>query len=163
MYDFRGKVALVTGSSSGIGAAIATQLARYGAKVVLTGRNAEGLEKVASQIAEISPDVEEPLQVIGLLEDDAFPAKLINETITKFGQLDILVNNAALFSTTGNLGNWQCMEEFDALFKVNVRVPIELIHRAVPYLEVTKGNIVNISSVVGSKPVRRDTRVRQTA
>jgi len=151
-YDFSGKVALVTGSSSGIGAAIAIQFAQYGAKVAITGRNVENLSKVAQKISEVSAGAK-PLEIIGDLADDALPQKLINEAVAKFGRLDILVNNAGWGTKDGTLASKNLLEEYDQVLKVNVRSVVELTQLAVPYLEKTKGNIINISSIAAIKPV----------
>jgi len=150
-YDFSGKVALVTGSSSGIGAAIAVQFAQYGAKVAITGRNAENLNKIAQKIIEVSHGVK-PLEIIGDLTDPAFPKKLISETVSKFGRLDFLVNNAGAGSANGSLASPNLLEEFDKVFTLNLRSVVELTQLAVPHLEKTKGNVINISSAISIKP-----------
>lgn len=80
-YDFSGKIALVTGSSSGIGQAIAIQLARSGAQLTITGRDGKRLEAVSKEIETISGNV--PLQLIGDLLDEAFVAQLVVKTIEK--------------------------------------------------------------------------------
>ena len=153
-YDFTGKVALVTGSSSGIGAAIAIQFAAYGAQVVITGRNEEALSKIGDEVAKASEHGLKPLKIIGnLLTDDALPAKLIDETVNKFGRLDILVNNAGGSTPLGTLSSPNLIEEFDNVFKVNLRSVVELIQRSVLHLQATQGNIINISSMVAIKPV----------
>ncbi|XP_046916673.2 putative oxidoreductase MexAM1_META1p0182 [Dermatophagoides farinae] len=144
-YDFTGKVALITGSSSGIGAAIALQFAQYGAQVTITGRDAETLANVGKEIEEKCGHC--PLQIIGDLIDQYLPEKLINETMTKFGRLDFLVNNAGIGTTAKSLENENFMTEFDKVFAINVRAPVQLIQLAVPHLEKTKGNIINISSI----------------
>ena len=151
-YDFTGKVALVTGSSSGIGAAIALQFAQYGAQVTITGRNAETLTNVGQQINEQTG--KQALQVIGdLQKDDSLPARLINETVAHFGRLDFLVNNAGSATPNDKLSNENLLQEYDQLFRLNLRSAIELIHLAVPHLEKTKGNIINISSIASLRPV----------
>ena len=151
-YNFSGLVALVTGSSSGIGAAIAIQFAQYGAKVVITGRNAKKLQEVADQIKQVSGGVI-PLQIVGDLQDNSLPKKLINETISKFGKLDFLINNAGGTVTNGSLASPNLLEEFDQVFQLNLRSVVELTQLAVPHLEKTKGNIVNVSSVSAIAPV----------
>ena len=152
-YNFSGKVALVTGSSSGIGAAIAIQFAQYGARVTITGRNAANLQTIADQIEKVSNGVK-PLQIIGdLLDDSSLPRRLIDETVTKFGRLDFLVNNAGGGTPKGILASENLLEEFDSVLKLNVRSVVELTQRAVPHLEKTKGNIINMSSVASTKPV----------
>ena len=154
-YDLRGKVALVTGSSSGIGEAIAIQLAQYGAKVTITGRNVETLAQVANKITQISFG-EEPLQIVGdLVQDDDLPQKLVSKTVERFGQVDILVNNAGGGSPHDSLLNPNLMDCYEQVFQLNVRAALNLIHLTVPYLETTKGCIVNISSIAAIQPVKQ--------
>ena len=146
MSDFADKVVLVTGSSSGIGAAVALAFAQQGAKVVITGRNAEALNKVAEQIKASSKH--EALQIVGDLSDKTFPEKLMKETISKLESLDVLVNNAGAGGGNGDkIYNPELLEIFDKLFTVNVRSLLHLTQLSIEHLEKTKGNIVNISSV----------------
>ena len=151
-YDFSGKVALVTGSSSGIGAAIAVQFAKYGAKVTITGRDGAALESVAKQIEVESGH--QPLQIVGDLLDQSLATKLINETVSKFGRLDFLVNNAGGSTAHRKLNDEKLMEAFDKVFALNVRAVLQLSQLAAIHLEKSKGNIINISSIVSMKPVR---------
>ena len=125
-YNFSGKVALVTGSSSGIGAAIAIQFAQYGAKVAITGRVAANLQKVADQIENVSNGVK-PLQILGDLMEDSLSRRLIDETVAKFGRLDFLVNNAGGVCPSGQLSSTNLLDEFDSVFKLNLRSVVELI------------------------------------
>ncbi|OTF74309.1 hypothetical protein BLA29_014204, partial [Euroglyphus maynei] len=118
-YDFSGKVALVTGSSSGIGAAIALQFAQYGAKVTITGRDAAALESVAKQIE--SETGHQPLQIVGNLLDQSLPGKLIDETVSKYGHLDFLVNNAGGSTPHRYLDDENFMDSFDKVYQLNVR------------------------------------------
>lgn len=150
-YNFKGKVALVTGSSSGIGAAIAFQLAQYGASVVITGRDQKALAEVGHKIQKETDSI--PLEIVANLLDNDTPNQLITQTINKFGRLDILVNNAGGSTPYGTLlKNSKLLEAFDNVMKLNVRSVVELTQLAVPYLEKTKGNIVNISSALSIKP-----------
>ena len=129
-YDFSGRVALVTGASSGIGAEIAIQFAQYGAKVVITGRNAANLAKTAERISKVGGT---SLQITGdLVKDHALPKRLIDETIAKFGRLDILVNNAGGATPTGTLSSPTLLQEFDDNIRLNVRSMIELTQLAAP-------------------------------
>ncbi|KAH9491011.1 hypothetical protein Btru_051764 [Bulinus truncatus] len=89
------RVAIVTGSSSGIGEATALLLAKRGARVTLHGRNEKALQEVKKKILAVGVKPEKVLIVSGDITNSETRAKLINETIKKFGQLDILVNNAA--------------------------------------------------------------------
>src|SRR5260221_7148936 len=98
--DFSGKVALVTGSSSGIGAETAIQFSKYGAQVVVTGRNADNVAKVTQQCNDVSPNGQKALQVVADLTKDEDCIRLIQSTIDKFGKIDILVNNAGAGALT---------------------------------------------------------------
>lgn len=151
-YDFSNKVALVTGSSSGIGAAIAKQLAQYGAKLTITGLIEEHVEETANEIKELTGH--EPLQIVGTLTDEHMPRLLVEQTVEKYGRLDFLVNNAGHAFIDEPLESEKILDDYDYLLKLNVRAPMELIHFSVKHLEKTKGNIVNMSSVAAKNPVR---------
>ena len=151
-YDFNGKVALITGSSAGIGAAIACQFAEYGADVVITGRSLQGLNRIAQKIMKKTD--REPLVIVGDLQtDEHLPSKLIDETIKKFGHLDILVNNAGTNFANDTFDNPELITEFDKMFALNVRVPLCLCKLAAEHLAKTCGNIINISSNASAEPV----------
>lgn len=78
--------------------------------------------------------------------------KLIDTTINTFGRIDVLVNNAGIGLLT-SIDDKDIEEKYDKIMDTNVRAVVLLSHYAVPYLEKTKGNIVNISSVASTKPV----------
>lgn len=154
-----GKVAIVTGSSSGIGAATAIRLATYGAQVVINGRNQEKLEKVYQQCKIASQKgnfkITNPvIQVIGDVTDDEICQNLVKTTIEKFGKIDILVNNAGNSFPT-SIYDPNLLEEYDNLMNLNVRSVIVLTQLVVPHLEKTKGVIVNVSSIASIKPLVR--------
>ena len=88
---FDGKVVLVTGSSNGIGRETAILFAENGAKVTITGRNAEALENVRSAIVATGIGEENVLVIQGNLIDDETQKKLVEDTVAKFGKLDVLV------------------------------------------------------------------------
>ena len=90
-YELTGKVAIITGSTRGIGNAIAKTMAHYGAAVVITGRKQEACDKVA---AEIEAEGGKALGVATDVTSAGARANLIAKTVEKFGRLDILVNNA---------------------------------------------------------------------
>lgn len=143
--SFEGKVIIVTGASSGIGADCARHLAKLGGKVAIVGRNEERLNKVTEEITnDGSP---EPLIIIADVTKDA--QRIIDETIDHFQKLDVLVNNAGIGSPDSII-NFN-MSEFERIFDTNVKGVVLLTHLAVPHLEKTKGNIVNVSSVAGLK------------
>lgn len=144
--NFEEKVILITGASSGIGADAAIHLAKLGAKVAIVGRNQKRLNEVAEQIKRSGAPT--PLPIIADVTEDA--ERIVAETIKHFGKLDVLVNNVAIViqSKLPNLN----MSDFDRVFDTNVRSVIILTQLCVPYLEKTKGNIVNISSTAGLNP-----------
>lgn len=141
--EFSNKVVLVTGASSGIGAEAAKTFARNGAKLSLVGRNVENLAKVAKECKTET----EPLQIIADLTNETDVKRIIDETIAKYGQLDVLVNNAGIIAT-GTIENTS-LEQYDTVMNTNVRSIYQLTMLAVPYLIKSQGNIVNVSSVNG--------------
>jgi NAD(P)-dependent dehydrogenase (short-subunit alcohol dehydrogenase family) len=150
--DFSGKVALITGSSSGIGAATAISLSKAGAQVVVTGRNADNVSKVSQECEKVSPNGLKALGVVADLIKEEDCKRLIDSTISKFGKLDILVNNAGAGVVTP-IKDPSIMDSYERFMKLNVRSVVYLTHLAVEYLEKTKGVIINISSIAGMKPV----------
>lgn len=142
--SFEGKVILITGASSGIGAACAEYFSKEGALLALVGRNADRSRKVVDKIKEIGVEAE-PLVILADISVDS--DRIINETIDKYGRLDILINNAA-FSIPGTIENTQ-LDDFDSMMATNVRGTLLLTQLAVPHLIASKGNIINVSSVCG--------------
>lgn len=150
--SFANKVILITGASSGIGAHAAVTLAKKGASVVLVDLNAERLKEVHEQIK--SNGCHDPLTIVADVTTDA--ERIIRETIEHFGKLNVLINNAGVF-LRGNIMNTD-MADFDRVMNVNVRGAVQMIKSAVPHLEKTKGNILNVSSISGIR-MRRDSYV----
>lgn len=149
--EFDGKVVIITGASSGIGAETARLLSKLGGKVVLVGRNKNRLDKVVDEIQ--AANCFRPLAVVADVTKDA--KLIIDETIKQFGKLDVLVNNAGINFEVKVMD--ADIELYDKVFDTNVRSVIELCKLAVPYLEQTKGNIVNVSSICGMVPVYSST------
>lgn len=141
--SFADKVVLITGASSGIGAATAVHFSTLGAKLVLTGRNVENLNKVAADCQSPSDHFVVPADVT----DEEDVKKVVEQAIKHFGKLDVLVNNAGIIENGGI--EETSLDQYDRLFNTNVRSVYHLTHLAVPHLVKTKGNIVNVSSVVG--------------
>lgn len=140
------KVIIITGASSGIGRACALLFAENGANVIAVGRNEENLNGLRDEANEKrgtirlhSTDVCNTSQV----ED------LINETIKNFGQIDCLVNSAGIIMN-GTIEN-TLLSDWDRMMEINVRSVFFISQKCVPYLEKTKGNIVNVSSVAGTR------------
>lgn len=141
--NFAGKVVLITGASSGIGARTAQKFAQLGASLSLTGRKLENLEKVASECK----GSEKPFIVCGDITNENDTKRIFDETIKKFGKLDVLVNNAGIIET-GTIEN-TTLEQYDRVMNTNIRSIYYLTMLAVPHLIKTNGSVVNVSSVNG--------------
>jgi NAD(P)-dependent dehydrogenase (short-subunit alcohol dehydrogenase family) len=141
--ELEGCVAIVTGASSGIGGATARLFASQGAKVALVGRNKNSLDETLNTLAGENTVVPADITV------DKDCEKLVQDTIGKFGKLDILVNAAGVIAN-GTIEN-TTLQQWDDMFKINVRSVFYLMHLSMPYLIKTKGNVVNVSSVNGQR------------
>ena len=146
MHDMTGKVAIVTGSTQGLGAAIAHELARRGAAgVVVCGRNRARGEAVAASIMEATKA--RALFVPVDLHDVEACRKVVAETDRTFGRVDTLVNSAGLTDRGTILDT--SPELFDSIFAVNVRAPFFLMQASIEIMrrEKIEGTIVNIGSM----------------
>ena len=141
-----GKVALVTGASSGIGQQTAIKLAEEGAKVAVIARRKELVDSLAQQI-DSAGGTALPLAVDITHEDEV--NRCYTEVIKTFGQLDILINAAGILQM-GSIETTS-LEMWDQTMNVNLRGLFNLMHLAVPHLIEVKGNIVNVSSVNGQR------------
>jgi NAD(P)-dependent dehydrogenase (short-subunit alcohol dehydrogenase family) len=141
MSTLNGKVALVTGSAIGIGAAIATALARDGARVVVTGTQVDRGRELAATLGHDS------LFLPADFRDVASTEALAAAALTACGGIDILINNAAL-TDRGTLETLTA-EHFDTVMHVNLRSALLLSRAALPSLKQRSGVIVNIGSVNG--------------
>ncbi|KAK3098918.1 hypothetical protein FSP39_024274 [Pinctada imbricata] len=143
--NLAGKVALITGASSGIGAATAVLFSKLGADLALTGRKEDNLKKVGDSCSGSS----KPLLIPGdiVKEDDV--KRIVDTTIQHYGKLNILVNFAGIIEL-GNIESTS-LEQYDRMFNVNVRSIYHLTMLAVPHLVKSEGNIVNVSSVNGMR------------
>ena len=142
--QFNGKVAFVTGATSGIGQACALAFAKAGAKVVCVGRKAEALQDVEQKIRELGA---ETLTINSDLARENEAQRVVEQAIQGFGGIDVLVNAAGHLSN-GTIENTS-LEAWDEMMNVNVRAPFQLIQKALPSLIERRGNIVNVSSVTG--------------
>ena len=142
--QFAGKVALVTGATSGIGQACANAFAAAGAKVACVGRKTESLRDVESSVLKAGS---EALTIEADLSHDEEAKRVVGETIAAFGGIDVLVNAAGHLSN-GTIENTS-LESWDDMMNVNVRAVFQLMQQAVPSLIERRGNIVNVSSVTG--------------
>jgi 3-oxoacyl-[acyl-carrier protein] reductase len=146
MARFEGKVALVTGASRGIGAAIATQLAAEGAAVVV---NYSGSRDAALAVAEaIAAAGGRATAVQADVTDPAACTALVSDTVAAYGQLDVLVNNAGI--TRDGLIVRMSDEDWDAVIATNLTGVFSMTRAAAKVMmKARRGAIVNISSVVG--------------
>lgn len=135
-----GKVILVTGSTTGIGRAIARRCVDEGARVMIHGRNEDRAREVSEELEEAAAHV-----TADLLEPDS-PAHIIDAVIDAFGRIDGLVNNAA--TTARNDIDTAAREAFDRMMAVNLRAPLFLIQAAMPHFRQQQhGVVLNIGSV----------------
>ncbi|HEX8491729.1 MAG TPA: glucose 1-dehydrogenase [Pyrinomonadaceae bacterium] len=142
--ELEGKVAIVTGATSGIGRATALRFAEAGARVAIVGRNARELKRLANEIDEQNG---EALPIRADVTDEKMARRIISGTVKKFRALDVLVN-AAGHLATGTIEN-TTLAAWDAMMNVNLRAVFNLMQEAVPHLTARRGSIVNVSSVTG--------------
>jgi len=139
------KVALVTGGSSGLGAALARRFAEDGAAVSICGRRSEPIQAVCSQIERTGGRC---LGVVADVSDPEDIGRWLSRAKSEFGPIDALVNNASL------LGDRVAVEEYDldtwrSVIEVNLTGAFVCAKAVVPYLRETRGSLINVSSGVG--------------
>jgi 3-oxoacyl-[acyl-carrier protein] reductase len=144
-----GKTAIVTGASTGIGRAIAEELAQNGMRIVIVARNAEQLDATAKQIA--SRFKTEVLPLAADVADPAEPARVVACAVERFGSIDVLVNNAGRAHAGGILEasdtDWQDMTE------TKLSAMRRFCQAAIPHMRKRHwGRIINISSIGGIYP-----------
>lgn len=150
-FNLKSKIALVTGSSSGIGEGIAKCLAKAGAHVMVHGRNERELERV---VKEISDNGGVAQYVKGDLSNDKDAQHIAEATFSAFNHVDILVNNAGAFPA----GEWlkSTPEEWLNLFNINVVAIVRMIQLFLPQMKQQEwGRIIQIGSVAGISPSTR--------
>lgn len=140
----QGKIALVTGATSGIGRATAIAMAEQGAWLALVGRDARAMEQVAGRIAQCGARAASWIADLSVPEDRR---RVVADTVAHYGGLDILVNCAGIIAS-GTIEN-TTMDAWRRMFAINLDAVFELMQLAVPHLEKRRGNIVNVSSVTG--------------
>lgn len=147
--SFAGKVVLITGASSGIGAACAEYFGQQGALLALTSRNMEGLERTKEACmpapTEEIPEPVEPLLIQADLLEDC--ENIMQAVIERYEKLDILINAAGVLQPGSVLET--SMDNYDHNMNTNVRSVFQLSTLAIPHLVETQGNIVNISGSIG--------------
>lgn len=142
--DLKGKTVVVTGSSRGIGEAIAVAFAEQGANIVLNARTAVP----DSLVEKLQGLGVETAVLLGDVSDFDSAKKIVEEAKQQFGSVDVLVNNAGI--TRDKLIMRMSEEDFDATYQINLKGSFNMIRHALPImLKQRAGSIVNISSVVG--------------
>lgn len=144
--EFAGKVALVTGATSGIGRACAVRFAAAGASVAAVGRKQEALQVLQEEVEDNGG------KMVALPADltvDGSSESVVSQALKQFGGIDVLVNAAGHISS-GTIENTS-MEAWDAMLNINLRAVFHLMQSAAPSLIERQGNIVNISSVTGMR------------
>jgi NAD(P)-dependent dehydrogenase (short-subunit alcohol dehydrogenase family) len=150
LFDLTGKVALITGSSKGIGKAIAAAMARKGARVVISSRKAEVCEAVAGEInTELEGGPGEAVAIAAHIGDREALEMLVNETRNRLGPIDILVCNAAVnpyFGPSKDIPD----SAFDKIMSINIKSNHWLCHLVLPDMVArAEGSIIVVSSVGG--------------
>jgi len=150
------RVALVTGSGRGIGRAIAKQLAQAGAATIVNDLDGQSLNETVKIITSAGGRAS---AIVGDLTSPSFPEQLINETVSRFGALDIVINNAGY--TWDNVIQKTTDEQFQAMLDIHLVVPFRILRAASAYLresakkETAEGRrvmrkVVNITSIAGT-------------
>ncbi|UAM97320.1 glucose 1-dehydrogenase [Polaribacter litorisediminis] len=148
-FNLENKVAIITGSSKGIGKAIAKGLAQNGAQVVISSRSQEACDEV---VKEFKAEGLKAISIACHIGKEEQRKNLISKTIEAFGRIDILVNNAAINPV------YSPIEEvdpaiFDKIMEVNVKAPWSLSNLVLPHFKTNKkGSIINIASVEALTP-----------
>jgi len=147
--EINGARVIVTGASSGIGRAMAVELARQGALLVVTARREDRLAELAESIRAAGGRIE---TISGDITDEGLRRELVDRAVSAFGGLDILVNNAGV----GAMGRFEdaAPARVRRLMEVNFFAPVELTRLALPHLRRgRRPMIVNISSIVGLRGI----------
>ncbi|HHT16604.1 MAG TPA: SDR family oxidoreductase [Papillibacter sp.] len=142
-----GKVALITGGGTGLGAAFAKAFVEEGAKVVITGRRREPLEKVANGLPEGSV-----LVVQGDVSDVESAKAMVDATISFGGKIDVLVNNAGI-DPAGTVTDIP-IEQWKQIIDINLTGPFLMMRAAIPHMaEIGGGSIINIASLAAVRNI----------
>jgi NAD(P)-dependent dehydrogenase (short-subunit alcohol dehydrogenase family) len=136
--DFEGKVAIVTGATSGIGMATARRFAEQGGRVAAAGRKKDVLARIETPKIK-TYDVD--------LLNERETSTFVQNVVKDFGGIDVLVNAAGIIAS-GTIEN-TTLADYDLMMNINVRSPFQLTQLALPSIIERKGNIVNVSSVTG--------------
>ena len=143
MTELEGKVAIITGATSGIGAALARAFDRRGMRLVLTGRRED-------RLAELAGELREARTLAGDIIDPGLPQRLVDEALAAFGRLDVACNNAGLleFGTIDEID----LDRMAEMVRVNVEAAFRLAYTVLRHFKAQdSGHLVNTSSIAGTK------------
>jgi NAD(P)-dependent dehydrogenase (short-subunit alcohol dehydrogenase family) len=147
LFGLRGKVAIVTGSTKGIGRAVVSGLAAAGASVVVSSRKQDACDRVASEVA-----AESGGETMGLachMGDWDFIPRFVDQVRERFGRIDVLVNNAGINPRPTTIGE-MTKEYWQKLFTVNTEGPVRMSQCVAPIMrDGGGGSIINISTMGG--------------
>ncbi len=140
------RVAVITGASSGIGRACALLFAKNGYDVVAVGRNESELNALRDKARKFSGSIR--IHLADITETSQVD-RLLSETMQHLGRIDVLVNAAGIIKTGSIEGT--TLDDWDKMMTINLRSAFNLMQKCVPHLAKSGGNIVNISSVAGTR------------
>lgn len=148
MPDLKGKVIFITGSSRGIGGAMALRFAKESANIVIVAKTAEAHPTLPGTIYTIAESVEaigaKALPIVLDIRNEEAVRKAIDQAVAHFGQLDVLINNASAIGLSGTLDT--TVKEFDLMMQVNLRGTFVCSQAAIPYLEKSENpHILNLA------------------
>lgn len=140
------KTVIITGASSGIGRATALLFAKNGAQVIAIGRNEKELLSLRDESNGNGGSIK--IQLTDIRETSQVE-RLMNEIVHNFNQLDVLINAAGIIQN-GSIED-TLLEDWDKMININLRAVFYFSQKCIPHLEKSKGNIVNVSSVAGTR------------
>lgn len=141
-----GKVVIVTGASSGIGRAAALLFAENGAKVIAVGRSKKELNALRDEAAEKNGIIK--IHLADICKDSQIDG-FFDFVSANFNQIDVLINAAGIIAN-GSIET-TTLDDWDEMMGINLRSVFNIMQKSVPHLEQTKGSIVNVSSVAGTR------------
>ena len=142
----QGKVVIVTGASSGIGRAAALLFAKKGSTVIAVGRNGKELTALSQSAGVKKGEIKSHLADVTEMSQ---LERIVTETIHNHGQIDVLINSAGIIKN-GTIET-TTLDDWDKMMNINLRSVFALTQKALPHLIESKGNIVNVSSVAGTR------------
>ncbi|KAH7725696.1 3-oxoacyl-acyl-carrier-protein reductase [Aphelenchoides avenae] len=148
---FNDKVVIITGATAGIGQAAAVRFGLEGAAVVIHGRSPQGMKETHQLLTEAGVKEDKILEVFGDVTDDKALKAIVEKTVEKFARIDVLVNNAGTTAESVGLNGAE-IESIDFILDGILKSCMKLVHYALPHLEKSKGNVVNVSSVDSELP-----------